>query len=294
MKKLLAMLVLLTVLAACNQQQQLDKRADVPAAEPAAEPAVVVQEPEPAVIVETPEEDAEEPPVLDDGTAERLAQEQADKIAESLETVPKATPSDRTTVVEQMYETYQGLKSYQFRTFEGTYFVRGEKVRMIPRNAIRMLKVTFNGKEYRDVYIDEITFDREEKIATGYCFGFEEDVNRQCAHFELHDIPFPLVYTAHMRKLPDEWVKEYLNKVPVNEEYEKYYVNDMETTRVYFPDGIQMFFNPRAGLPVWVLFPNDEKTVYEDIVINRARPEDVIHRSRKDIPQTELFTLPKY
>jgi hypothetical protein len=294
MKKALALIVLLTILAACNQQQLLEKRADEPAAEPTPEPAVIAQTPEPAVIVETPEEEAEELPVLDDGTAERLAQEQAEKVSQSLETVPKATPTDRTTIVEQMYETYKGLESYQVKTFEGAYFVRGEKVRFLPRNAIRMLKVTFNGKDYRDVYIDEIIFDREEKMATGYCFGYEEDTNQQCAHFELYDLPFPLVYTEHMRKLPDEWVREYLNKVPTNEEYEKYYVNDMETTRVHFPDGVQMFFNPRAGLPVWVLFPNDEKTVYDDMVINRVRPEDVIHRSRKDIPPAELFHRTNY
>jgi len=282
MKRLLALLLLIFLAACAAQPGTLDERGQAPPAEPAVivEPAA---EPEPAVTVEPG------PAMPEDDLAERLAKEQEEKILESLETVPKVETRERTTIAEQMYQTYLNLDSHKFNTPEGLWMVRGDKAKLVPRTAIRLINVKAGEKTYRDVYIDEIIFDRDDKTAVGYCAGFDEDVNMQCAHFELYDIQFQLTYSTYMRKLSDDWLKEYLTKTPSNEEYEKYYIDNVETVRVHYPDNVEMYFNPRAGLPTLVVFGQLDRTKYDDLVINQVRPEDVIHRSKKDIPPEEQF-----
>jgi hypothetical protein len=281
MKHILALIVLMIIAAGCVAEQQA-----VPAEIPPAEPVpAAVPVPEPAA--------EERPPAADDGTAERLAREQEERILETLEQPPKLAPRDRTTIVEQMWETYSALDSYQFRSAKGMWYVRGEKVRFLPVDAVMKSDVMLNNKMYRQVLLDELVFDTEERTLTGYCFGFEESVNNQCANLELHDIAFPLTYGEFMIKLPHEWAREYLTKTPIAEEHEKYYVKNIETIRVRFEDGTEMYFFARAGLPVKIV-RGTEITSYDGLVVNQVRPEDVIHRSKKDIPASEAFSRTPY
>lgn len=270
--------VALLVLAACK----------APEAPPT--PEVAPSLPAPAEKIE------EAPPAApaEDDTAERLAEEQKEKIIEYLETPPKLEPRDRTTIVEQMWDIASKLESYQFKTLAGAWFVRGEKVKHVPFNAIRKTDVMAGGTKYREVFIDEVFFDREERTATGYCTGWDENVRKQCASLGILDIAFPLSYDELMIKLPEDWVKEYLGEVPTEEEYEKYYVKNVLTNKAVFKDGVQMFFNPRAGLPLQIILGPLDKVSFDDLVINQVRPEQVVHRSRSEIPPEEMFYQPKY
>ncbi len=283
MRKALTILVLMAFLVACTV-------APAPK-EPAAPAADVAPAPEPVKSMEE-----ERKPVLEDDTAARLAKEQEQKIIETLESPPKLPPRDRTTAVEQMWNTFTTLSSYQFKTPQGAYFVRGDKIKSVPFNAIVKHDFSQGSQFWRQIYIDEIILDRGAKTATGYCAGLSQDVNRQCANLQLHDVPFTLSYDEFATKLPEDWVKEYINQIPTHEEAEKYYLKSLLTTRVQFKDGTEMSFFPKAGLPVQIIPQgrNLDKIIFDDIVVNQVRPEDIAHRSKKDIPVEEQFYKPRY
>ncbi|MEM4240103.1 MAG: hypothetical protein QXM31_03550 [Candidatus Woesearchaeota archaeon] len=279
MRKFIALLVLL-MLAACASEKPIEPAAPAePAAQPAQAEAVA---PEPAA-----EEEARPAPA--DGLAERLAREQAEKIAESIEHVQKLPLRERKTIVSEMMDVYSTLDSYKFKSSVGTFFVRGNKVRIILRTPINKRIFTQGSTRYPEIFVDEVILDRVRKEATGYCFGFTEKVTNECANLKLFDTPFNLSYDEIAVKMPDEWLAEYLHAEAVEEEHEKYFINSIETIRVRFKDGTEMYFFPRAGLPVKVVKGPLELFEYENIVPNQARPEDVIHRSRESIPATELF-----
>lgn len=282
MKKFLVMLIFLVFLAACQQKAMIGERA------PGATPEEKIE----SVAPTTPAEE-EKIVMPQDDLAERLAQEQAERIADALENPPKLEPRDRETFVEQMWKAYSLLESYKFRNAQGSWYIRGEKVKFLPVSPLILYDVKRGEKTYRQVYLDELFFDVQEKTLTAYCFGFSESVNRQCAGLELYDLPFSLPYEQHMIKLPHDWVKEFMNKIPVNEEHEKYYVKNIETTRLKFEDGTEIYFFARAGLPLRIAKGYDI-TNYEDVVNDQVRPEDVIHRSKKDIPAQETFYQTPY
>ena len=281
MKKAFALSFLLFFLVACGQQ-----------------PEPEIPEPSSAVVVELqpePEPEPEPEPVIETETAERLAEEQKEIIIETIEHPPKLEVRDRTTIAEQMWEIYQGLDSYQFKTETGDWFARGEKVRLLPFDAFRRTDVKgTDGESYHEVFIDEIIFDREEKTATGYCTGDDDTTRRQCAAKGIFDIALVLDYTEFMIILPDDWVKAYLDVQPVDEDYAKYFIESRETFRVEYPDGVEMFFFPRAGLPLKVVKSAMESYRFDKVVINQVRPEDVIHRAREDIPAKEYFYNQNY
>jgi hypothetical protein len=296
MKQLIAAVVLALFLISCTApqaslpEQREDKKAMAPA-----EGELPAEEPEPAVD-EQAESEEERRPSLKDDTADRLAAEQAAKIEESLGTVQKVEPRDRVTGIERMQETFKGIASYQFKTAKGKYFVRGEKVKFLPSDPVMKTNVKKGETLYRQVYLDEIILDVQEKIATGYCIGAEDDTSSQCAQLKLHDIAFPLPFDEYIIKLPQDWLLEYVDDVPVVEDHEKYYVKGLQTTLLKFKDGTELYFFPKAGLPVQVVPLGDalKKRSYEDLVVNQVNPEDVIHRSRADIPAYEAFYKPAY
>lgn len=296
MKQLIIAIVLALFLMSCTAPQTglPEQREDGKVMAPA-EGELPAEEPEQA-IDEQVESEEERRPSLQDDTAERLAAEQAAKIEESLGTVQKVEPRDRVTGIERMYETFKGISSYQFKTAKGKYFVRGEKVKFLPSDPFMRTNVQKGDKLYRQIYIDEIIMDVPEKLATGYCIGVEDDTSSQCSQLELDDIAFSLPFDDHIIKLPQDWLKEYLNQVPTVEDAEKYYIKGLQTTLLSFNDKTELYFFPKAGLPVQVIPKGDalKKQVYDDIVVNQVNPEDVIHRSRADIPAYEAFYKPKY
>ncbi len=296
MKQLIAAIVLALFLISCTAPQSaLDERAEEKVMAPA-EGETPAEEPEAPVADEQVESEEERRPSLNDDLAERLAAEQAAKIEESLGTVQKVEPRDRVTGIERMYETFKGIASYQFKTAKGKYFVRGEKVKFLPSDPFMKTNVQKGDKLYRQIYIDEIIMDVPERLATGYCIGVEDDTSSQCAQLGLDDIAFSLPFDEYKTKLPQDWVVEYLNQVPTVEDAEKYYVKGLLTTLLRFTDNTEMYFFPKAGLPVQVVPKGDplKKQVYDDIVVNQVNPEDVIHRSRADIPAYEAFYKPNY
>jgi hypothetical protein len=305
MKKLLGLFVVLLFLISCTAPvETLDKRAAEDAAPAAADTAAqaasetasaepVAAEP---VVLTAAEELEEETtlPVLEDDTAERLAREQAAKIAEELNTVTKAEPGDRVTFVEQMLEHYNNLDSYQFKTERGTFYARGDKVRVLLNDPVIKYNVVRGNTTYRQVYMDELIFDRDDKTATGYCAGITEAVNRYCAQLSLHDLDFPLAFSEHWTKMPDEWVREYSSQMSADEEYEKYYIDNRETARITFKDGTEMYFLEKGGVPMKIVKVPLTRVTYDSLVINSVRPEDVLHRSKLDIPAMESFYKPIY
>lgn len=243
------------------------------------------------VIIETPER---EEAVFEDDTADRLAQQQVAIIEEIIESPPKLQPGDKTSIVEQMYENYQQLESYQFKTPLAAWFIHGDKARMLPFDPIRYTNFQEGNNFFREVFIDEVLFDLRGRTATGYCAGVDEGVNRQCAALELYEVPLTLRFGEHIIKLPHQYVEERLGEVPDREEHDKYTVQGLLTTKVTFQDGVEYFFYAKAGLPVRIASAPLKRVIFDSLVINQVRPEDVTHRSKDEIPSEEAFYQPTY
>ena len=289
MKYLFAAMALLILLTACSGNPEGAIVAEVIDTDSSVEETV--EEVDSQVIIETPERDSA---IFEDDTAERLAQEQAEIIEEAIATPLKLQPGDRTSIVEQMYETYQQLESYQFKTFRGSWYIRGDKARLLPFDPIRFNRVQEGKNFFREIFIDEILFDLRGRTATGYCAGIDGTANRQCAALELYEVPFTLNYGEHMITLPHVWVEERLGEVPDREEHNKYTVQGIQTIRVTFQDGTEYYFYPRAGLPLRVVKGIHDKVIFDRLVINQVRPEDVIHRAKEQIPPEEAFFRATY
>ncbi|MEM2916087.1 MAG: hypothetical protein QXT19_01900 [Candidatus Woesearchaeota archaeon] len=279
MKRIFMLLVLL-VLASCVPAEPTapSEPVAVPVSEPA-EPAVApAEEPVP--------EPAAKPA---DDLAERLAKEQEQKIIEALSQPQHLPLRNRTTIVGDMWAVYQTLDSYHYKSPRGLVLIRGDKLRYLPVRQIHLVDVVYDGKKYNDVFIDEIIFDRAKRTATGYCSGYISDIAKQCITLGLSEVPFALPYDQHRPKTPDDWAQEYMNKPVVNEEYGKYFINGVETVRVKFEDGTEMYFQPSVGLPVKIVKGPLEVTEFDGIIPNRVRPEDVVHRLRSSIPPMDAF-----
>jgi hypothetical protein len=286
MKKIIALIFLL-ILASCTAQApKLDERA--------VQPEQTTEATQTEEITETSVEEPPEPVPVDDGTAERLAQEQAERIIESIETVQKLPPRDRTTIVEQMWQAFSGIDSYQYRSPKGVYYVRGTKIKLWPYEPIIKRNVQAEDKIIKEAYIDEIFIDRQTQKATGYCTGRLVDAKAHCADNQLFDVPFSIPYSEVNTKLPEDWLKEYVNQMPVDEEPDKYTIKNILTTRVVFSDEVEMYFFTKAGLPIQIIKSRLERINYDDLVINRVRPEDIIHRTKAEIPPEEPFYRPQY
>ncbi len=282
MKRLFALLVLL-VLASCAAPTEPTVPSE-PVAVPISEPA----EPAIAPVPEPVQEPAVQPKPADD-TAKRLAEEQEQKIIEAISQPPHLPLRNRTTIVGDMWTVFQGLESYHYKSPRGLFLARGDKLRYLPLKQIHLVEVVYDGKKYNDVFIDEIIFDRAKKTATGYCAGYVSDTAKQCITLGLADIPFTLLYDQYYQKTPEDWSQEYMNKPAVDEEYGKYFIKGVETVRVKFEDGTEMYFLPAVGLPLKIVQGPLEVTEFDNMLANRVRPEDVIHRSKSAIPAEDAF-----
>jgi hypothetical protein len=289
MKKIFAFFVLLLLVACGAPKEQAPAVPNETA--PAAEPAAAAPEP---VIAEQSQVEVESKPLPDDAVKEKVIQEEQERIAAEVEHIQPLPQRNRTTVVGEMLNTYNTIDSYQFKTSKGTYYVRGDKVRFLPIKTINVRNFIRGATKYPEIFVDEVIFDRTDKTATGYCFGFDEETRRECESLKMPDIPFNLSYSEYFTKMPDDWSKEYASQAVGDEEHEKYFLNSIETTRVAFKDGTEMFFSPLAGVPIKVVKGPLESYTFDSLVINRVRPEDVIHRTRAQIPPNEVFYKPIY
>jgi hypothetical protein len=289
MKKILALFVLI-LLFGCGAPEVAEEKNEVPVEPSVSEPAAAPAEPVPVredVVIERQQ-------VLDDGTKEAVVRAEEKRIVEAIANPQPLPQRTRTTIVGQMLDTYNKIDSYQFKTSEGVYYVRGDKVRFLPRNALNLRNFMQGDQKYYEIFVDEIVFDRTDKTATGYCFGFDEKVRRDCEMLELFDKAFKLQYNETFKKMPDDWLKEYEKIAVGDEQEERYFLNSIETTRVAFKDGVQMYFFPLAGLPIKIVKGPLESIVFENLVINRVNPEDVIHRARDQISPNEVFYQLRY
>lgn len=285
MKKLLVLLIILVLVACARQPATLEQRA--PAEN--ATPAVTVTPAEniaPAVEV-TPAEQREE---ADEELRQKVIAQEEARIQEALAHPEKFAPRNRSnTVGDALSDTFSTIKSYQYRTTRGTFFVLGDKIRYVLTDPIRITHVSRAGENYSEIYLDEVIIGRGAKTATGYCAGFTDAVRKQCANLQLFDLDFPLVYDSYNPKLPEDWSREFSAKEVSNEGEQKYYLNSIETTLVQFADGTAMYISPKAGLPIKVVTEPLVSTTFDNLVVNQVKPENVIHRSRADIPPDEVF-----
>jgi hypothetical protein len=288
MRKLLALFVLLMLVACGAPQEQAPAVPNETVSEP------VVAAPSEPVVIDRGEVQVERKQVLDDTVKEQVIKAEEERIVEAISHPAPLPQRNRTTVVGDMMNTYKTIDSYQFKTSKGTFYVRGDKIRYLPRNAINKRGIVLSAVRYPEIFVDELIFDRTDKTATGYCFGFADEVRRECDSLKLMDKAFNLSYDEFVIKMPDDWLTEYLRLAVGDEEHEKYFLNSVETTRVAFKDGIEMFFFPAAGLPIRVVKGPLETYDFDNLVINRAKPEDVIHRSRDQISPNEAFYKPIY
>lgn len=288
MRKLLALFVLLMLVACGAPKEQAPAVPNETVTEP------VVAAPSEQVVVDRGQVQVERQQAFDDGVKEKVIKAEEERIVEAI-THPEPLPQrNKTTVVGDMMNTYKTIDSYQFKTSKGTFYVRGDKIRYLPRTAINKRNIVLSEVKYSEIFVDELIFDRTDKTATGYCFGFSDEVRRECDSLKLMDKAFNLSYDEFVIKMPDDWLTEYLRLSVGDEEHGKYFLNSVETTRVVFKDGIEMFFFPDAGLPIRVVKGPLEMYAFDNLVINRVRPEDVIHRSRDQISPNEAFYKPIY
>ena len=285
MKRIIALFVLL-LLIGCSAPKPVEQLNETPIVAPSE--TVVVAEPDSGA--DERAEKQERKQVLDDSLKEKVIQEQEKRIVEAVQNPPPLPQRNRTTVAGEMWKTFSGIDSYKFKTFTGAYYVRGDKVRIVLRSPITKRGVTQNGKNYPEIIVDEVILDRTARSAIGYCFGITEQTRNNCANLELSDSTgFSLPYEEFAIKMPEDWVKEYMTEKVTEEESQKYFLGTIETTKVKFNDGVEMYFYPKAGLPIKIIKGPQEMIVFDSLIPNQARPEDVIHRARNSIPPTELF-----
>lgn len=292
MKKLIALFILL-MLIGCSAPKSTEQLNETVVAEPSeqvavAEPSEQVAEPDSGASEQAEKEERKQ--VLDDSLKEKVIQEQEQKIIETLENPPALPQRNRTTIAGEMWQVFSGIASYKFKTTTGTYYSRGDKVRAILRNPATKRGIIQNGRLYDEIIIDEVILDRAGKTAMGYCFGYTELTRSNCASLKIDDkTGFNVSYDEFAIKMPDEWTRDYMTEKVSEEEHEKYFLESIETIRAKFSDGVEIYFNPLAGLPIKIIKGPLETIKFDGLTINQARPEDVIHRSRSEIPQTEAF-----
>jgi hypothetical protein len=285
MKKYLIFVVLLLMISCTARQPALDQRSPEDAAEAAAAENVT-----PSVIVESPPEQRETMPVPSDDLRQKVIAQQEERIEDSLAHPEKFTPRNHTNEVGKlMADAAPSLQSYQFRTSKGTFYVRGGLVRYLLLTPLLKHNVQRDSVNYTELYLDEIIVDRNAKTAKAYCFGFTDTTRKQCARIQIADLDFALPYDEANPKLPEDWAREFETKEVTGSDEQKYYLNSVETTRLQFLNGSELYILPKAGLPIKVVFGPLDAITFDNFVINQVRPEDVVHRSKSDIPPQEPF-----
>lgn len=210
----------------------------------------------------------------------------------------KVDESDKVkTKIEELLPRFaQGVKSYSFNYRKNKYYVRGPLMKIVLGDFVYDKDVVVDGKTYKQVYLDAVYLDRGSKRAVGYCEGLIKELKSRCIDLELEDVKFPRLYADYIIKLPEDWLFEFLNRIPHLVEERKYFVESRLTTLVKFIDPdktIELYFDEAIGLPLRVLVKQGEVVIerydYEKLVANHVREVDVIHRSASEIPSEEVF-----
>lgn len=219
------------------------------------------------------------------------------------ETIPTETHEEeitspaqpRTRLYDFLDKFAQTVTGYSFKYGLNTYFSRGTKYKVILGNAVSVKDVMFGEQKKSLFYYDTIYIDRGAKTAAAYCEGHKSTINQQCDSLELYDLALILPYDSYTIKLPEDWLFEYLDTEPTLVDRNKNYIKSRITTLVKLVNGdtIDLNIDEMIGLPVRVDVKKGNVLVkryeYEDLVSNKVRDVDVIHRSKSEIPTEEAF-----
>lgn len=294
MKKVMWFIVAsLLLLAACEQERQDTGASDVAeqlkqqAEQEASMPAEQTVEETP---VETPVEQHVE--TVPEPVVEQAPVEMEEDIVEQV-----IQPSHPQTKLYEFLDTFaQRVTGYQFEHLKNEYYVRGNKYKIILNTPIRLSNIKINDTRYNFYWYDTVYVDRTNKNAIGYCEGQSSETKKQCAEQDLFDLPYALDYGKYNTTLPEDWLYAYLNRAELRSDRNKYYINGRSAVTVFFDDGnstLEINFDESMGLPLRV----DRKVGnvliqrhdYNFLVANKVRDVDVKHRSKSEIPSSEVF-----
>jgi len=292
----LAIISILLILIACGapervdipetkQEVKIEEKVVQDIAPPAELPAV--QTPEPAKQEENKKLKSSE--MLKKSVVESIS-------TDTHEEEINAPPQGRTKLYDYLDKFAQEVSGYSFDYKSNNYFVRGTKYKIILGNPVSVRDVIF-GEEKRSLfYYDTIYIDRSANSALAYCEGHTSSINRQCDSLDLYDLALPLPADSYAVKLPEDWLFEYLKQEPIQVERNKNYIKQRIASLVRFSsDGniIDLNIDELIGLPIRVDIKVGDVLVqrydYENVISNKVRDVDVIHRSKSEIPTSEVF-----
>ncbi len=287
--KYLPLIFALLLLAACAEKESATKelaeqliqepKEAAPTLEATAPPVpteIPAEQPVETVAVETP---VNLPPVIDIGDTEEVT-----------------TPAqDRTKMYRFLDAFAQKVKSYEFGYKTDKYSVKGMRYKIILFRPVIVKDVTFGNLHKSFYYYDTVYVDRAMKNAFAYCEGHQSHVNTQCSQLDLYDLAYPVSFKEYNITLPEDWLFAYLDKEPNQMEENKYYISGRASVLAKFteiPD-IELNFDPGTGLVLRVDKKSGsqllERHDYENLVANKVRDVDVVHRSKDEIPPYEAF-----
>jgi len=282
-------IIALLILAACTPAEtskaqdlanDLKKQAETPPVEQTTQTEQIVEQPE--VTAVEPEQKTE------------AGQTPAKELVEAMEETTTA-PQQRTKMYKFLDIFAKEVKSYEFKYKKDSHLTKGTKHKIILYLPGIVKGVSFGDVKKNYFYYDTVYLDRAAKTAVAYCEGHNEQVNKQCAEYALYDLGYPVNYKDYEITLPEDWLFSYLNKEPNFIEDNKYYIESRASTFVRFNEDpvIEMSMDPGTGLPLRVDKKKGNQLLarydYENLVSNKVRDIDMEHRSKSEIPTTEVF-----
>ncbi len=245
--------------------------------------------------VETPQtEQPIEQPTEETAVEQPEVKTPAKDLVEAMEETT-SEPQKRTKMYRFLDTFAKDVKSYQFKYKKDSYFTKGTRYKIILYLPSIVKGVTFGDATKSYFYYDTVYVDRAGKTAVAYCEGHNEQVNKQCAEFELYDLGYPVNYDDYEITLPEDWLFSYLNKEPSFIDDNKYYIQGRASVFLKFNEEpvIEMSMDPGTGLPLRVDQKKGNQILgrydYENLASNKVRDVDMEHRTKSEIPTTDAF-----
>jgi len=206
------------------------------------------------------------------------------------------TPAQNRTKMYKFLELYlEKVNSYEFNYKGNKYYIKGQKIKIELENAKTAKDVTFGDVKRNLFYYDTVYLDRTAKTAEAYCEGHKSQINKQCAQLDLYDLRYPVNFIDYNVVLPEDWLLTYLDTEPDYVDENKYYIEGRKTTTAIFfqtPE-LELSFDAITGLLLRADTKSKDRLItrqdYEKIAHNLVKDVDVIHRSKSEIPSSEVF-----
>ncbi|MBI4146187.1 hypothetical protein HY489_02510 [Candidatus Woesearchaeota archaeon] len=288
--------LILLILAACaapevneeSKAKQLAEQLRQQASEVVAKPTAEVQ---PAQTSEPTAQPATEPTPV---TPEPVSIPAEQPVAPTAVQEEQTTPAEQSGIMYQLLDTFaKKVTGYQFIRNKDDYLVRGQRAKIKLDKLVLLKNIALpNGTTLGFYYYDTVYVDRTTKTATAYCEGHTDYVNRQCAQYNLYDLPLTVNYSKYNIMLPEDWLFANLNQTPARTEKDKYYVDGRRVLLVAFSD-LELYFDTTNGLPIRADQKSNNALIkredYESLASNKVRDIDVRHRTKEEIPSSETF-----